>query len=627
MPWDFPEDLPLQLERSRQHKSREHRVWDLCNLYYEGKQHLRFDRTDRRFVLDPTASRRNQVTVNRILPLLNTRLSRSGTTFPMVGVNPTSGSSEDLVKAIASRYGVKFAWDSNKMDKVLRGYHRWLFKTGNAILFEWWDKKAGMTRTRAVSPYDYFLEEYAISTQESAWGSIRSFVMKDTLKELFEKDADGRSTASRIDELADAQRDAFSYRGQEMPKGRVEVFETYFKNGKYCITAGKDIWLFKGEMPEEIFPIQHQGLYVRENKPFALGMIEVLIDPQNQYNDIRAQILLNCRLAGNPIMLVPVQSKMTRPTSGPGGRAYYNPAGGKPEVMKFPELPMFVNEQPAVLNGEMQDIVVVHNTAQGKRTIGVVSGKAMEFLDQKDEISNSGQDEDLREVLCDWAVSQLVLMSTYTKKSVWVQVADGAGGVIHRELKATDFVAGKAEVTMEPDTIYREDRRRREGRIMERVQAGILLPEQALEMVDIDTPVGLQLKQMMHLAHALDILDAVRNGLDVEIFPNDHLPSMIRVFDEFIKEDADHFYALLPDIQETIRDLLVAMQTWGQPGAYEAVAGQRVWPRPPPELGVPGAQGQGPAPSSRAPMNSPAEKQAGAEMRAQDPNKMGQQGV
>jgi len=622
MPWSYPEDLIVQLERSRSAMRREHRVWDLCHLYYEGKQHLRFDRTDRRFVLDPTSTRNNQVTVNRILPLINTRINSSGVAFPMVGVNPSTGNAEDLTKAISSRYGLKHAWDTNKMDRILRLYHRHLFKVGNGILFEWWCKKHKMTKTRCVSPYDYYLEEHALNKEESAFQAVRSFVLKRALKEAYPKDSDGKSTSAAIDEIADAQREEFGWRGKEMPRGRVEVWEVYWPNGKYAVVC-KDLWLFKGEMPDGIVPIQHQGLYHRETRPMAMGMIEPIIDPQNQYNDIRAQILLNARLSGNPLWLVPVQSKMTKPRAGPGARAYYNPAGGRPEVVKMPELPHFVNEQPAVLNGEMQDITIVHNTAQGKRTIGVTSGKAMEFLDRKDDISTGGLDEDLREVLTEWGRCQLVLMKAYYTKQIWVRLSDGAGSVIHRNFKATDFVE-RPEVVIEPDTIYREDRRRREARILEKVQIGIIPPEKALELIDADTPVGTQLKQMMYLSHALDILDAVKNGLDVEVFPSDDLPSLVRVFDEFIKEYPEEYYLLSQDIQDTIRDLLVAMQTWGQPGAFEAAAGQRVWPQ---QQMAMAPQQAGPAPSSRAPMTSPEEQQAGADMLAQSPTNMGQEAV
>lgn len=625
MAWDFPDDIQSDLREAREWKRTEHRVWDLCHLFYEGKQHLRYDKIDRRFVLDGRAAARSKSTINRIMPLINTRISTSGVVFPMCSVDPMTGNAEDLTKAIASRYGLKHAWDTNRMDMVLRPYHRHLFKTGNAILFEWWDKQKKRTRTRAVSPYDYFLEKYAINREESAFEAIRSFVLKRDLKEAFPKDADGKPTSEAIEEIADGQRDEFGDRGQELPKGRIEVWEVYWKNGKYAILCGtsEPLWLFKGEMPEGRIPIQHQGLYVRENRPFAIGMIEPIIDPQNQYNDLRDQILTNARLASNPLWLVPVQSKMTRPKAGPGARAYYNPAGGKPEVVKMPEMPMFVSDQPSIINGEMQDIVVVHNASMGKRTIGVTSGKAMQILDQNDDKASGSLDADLREVLIDWGVTQLVLMKAYMTKQIWVRLADGAGGVVHRSLKATDFV-DQPEVKVEPDTIYREDRRRREARIMERVQAGILPPDRALEMVDADTPVGLQLKQMMYLSHALDILDAVKNGLEVEVFPNDHLPSLIRVFDEFIKEEPDEFYALLPDRQESIRDLLIAMQTWGQPGAYEAVSQQMVWPRPPPQPSL-GAQPAMPAPSSRAPMSGPEQQQAGAELRQQDPVNRGRE--
>lgn len=596
MTWEYPEDIGSILERARGYKRREHRVWDLCNLYYEGKQHLRYDRADRRFVIDAGAIRRHGVTVNRILPLINTRISMSGVSFPMCGVQPLSGSAEDLTRAIASKFALKHQWEANGMERALRVFHRWLFKLGNAVLFEGWDKVKGRTFTRAISPYDFFVEEHASSVQESSFQAIRSFVSRDAVVERYP------DKQSAIMDAADAQRDEFGSRGQELPPGRVEIFEVYWPNGKYACVL-KQVYLFKGEMPEGILPIQHLPLYARELSPWGLGMIEPLIDPQNQYNRIRAQVLLNAELVGNPLWLVPVNSKMTKPRSVAGARAYYNPAGGRPEVVRMPEMPMFVSEQPSILNSEMQDIVTVHNTSQGKRTIGVTSGKAMEFLDQKDMAIAGSLDVDLRELLKDWARCQLVLTKAYYTKKLWVHVADAPGVVVHKQISSTDIV-GLADIVIEPDTVYNEDRRRREGRIFEKVQAGVLPPEEAVKLIDSDTPVGMQLRHMSDLSHAMDLLEAMKRGLMVEVFPNDNLQAIGRVFDEFIKEDPE-YYALLPDSQDAIRDLLVAIQTWGKPGAYESARGAKVWPRGP----------EGPSPSSRAPVAGPEQEAEGSAIR------------
>ena len=99
---DEPEKISLtkgtkiqkQIEQSDRQRNPFTRIWDLCNLYLQGKQHIRWDKNLKNYVGNNTSgkSRREQVTVNLILNMYRNLLARYSVAYPSTTVMPASPS-------------------------------------------------------------------------------------------------------------------------------------------------------------------------------------------------------------------------------------------------------------------------------------------------------------------------------------------------------------------------------------------------------------------------------------------------------------------------------------------------------------------------------------------------------
>ena len=67
---------------------------------------------------------------------------------------------------------------------------------------------------------------------------------------------------------------------------------------------------------------------------------------------------------------------------------------------------------------------------------------------------------------------------------------------------------------------------------------------------------------MIGFSHAEDMLKAVKMGHAIEIMPTDDLEAFAKVFADFMQ--TQEYYMLPPDTQEYLRDVLVAVSTYGQ---------------------------------------------------------------
>ena len=87
------------IQKSATDKAVYTRIWDLCYLFTQGRQHLAFDKTLQKYV--KPQNRRGALTVNRLLNIYRTVSAKLLTVYPGVGVMPASPSSEDISKAVS----------------------------------------------------------------------------------------------------------------------------------------------------------------------------------------------------------------------------------------------------------------------------------------------------------------------------------------------------------------------------------------------------------------------------------------------------------------------------------------------------------------------------------------------
>lgn len=570
------------VEESARGKVRYTREWDLCSLFLQGRQHVRWDRNLRNYVAQRRKPGRRTVTINMVLNIYRNLLARLSMAYPSMTVLPASDSVEDIVKAEASETALKWYWHSGSIKEILSDMLEWLLLTGNAGLLTYFDPESQEIQTRAVSPYDLFFEPGVTSVSESRWCAIRHTVAKDELIASYPDHAElirRSSSTGIVEETSRMQRVVSGTQGQEL-RDRLEVFEIYEANGHTGVLLGSK-WLFKGKWTGGMMPLQTIQYTTIPGRLWGIGLIQPLLELQMLYNQGRAQVVENADLMGNPKWLIPKTSGLSRDAlsnSKPGEKVFYNAnSGPAPQQIAAAPLPNYVLDNIRQLSAEMLDIAGVHSTSLGKRAIGIESGKAIEALSNKDMQQLQVTQNNIERAVRDMGAIILSMFKRFYTEEMMMRILDDTGRVVFKALQNTDIVE-HPEIHLEAGSLFRDERHDRDQKIMDLLKIGLIQPETAMQELHFRTGNAHVTKKMRALSHAQEMLEAVIRGHAIEIMPTDDLKAFQQAFGDYMQ--TQQYYNLESDTQEYIRDILIAVTTFGQENAAqaEAMMTRTVWP-------------------------------------------------
>lgn len=563
-----PGTLQAQLNKFTTQRQPYTRVWDMCSLFLQGKQHIRWDKNIKNFIGLPMDRKTSRATFNLLINIYRNLLARLSIAYPAVTVMPSSPSTEDILKAEASETFLRYYWHTEDMRSVLMNLLEWLLLCGNAGLHTFYDPEDDKIHTTVVSPYDLFFEPGATKVEESRFCAIRHIVHKDDLKKAYPQHA------KMIDKSGDEPQRTFrtfyqSVSGTESNKlkDRVEVFEVYMKTGEMGMLLGTN-WLYKAHWPTKKSPISIIQYTKIPGRLYGMGMIEPLLELQMMYNRGRTQVIHNAELMGNPKWLVPKTSGVAKDAlsdSRPGEKVVYNSTSGPPptQVAAAP-LPSYVLDNIRQLASEMQDIAGVHSTSLGKRAIGIESGAAIESLTSRDAQQLLVTQHNIEEAVEELSVCVLEMARKFYSKQRMIRMMDDTGRVVHKTLLNTDL-CDDPEVYLEAGSMFRDEKKDRDQRVLEMVKLGLLDKNEALRALDYRTGNARVTRKMAGFSHAHDMLQAVIAGREIEIMPTDDIKAFQEVFEEFMR--TPKYYALPTETQDYIRDVLVAVATFGKENA------------------------------------------------------------
>lgn len=574
---NYPKDFAKRIDESKVDKSGTGTMFDLCLYYLEGRQYLVYDRNLTRFTQAKSQRGRNRVVINLVLNLWRSVVARLATSYPNVAVIPASPNYDDIIKAQASEAALHYYWSQEDIKQVLQDAIEWLVSTGNAGIQTYYDPDKKRVCSKAVSPYDLFFEKGSTSLDESDWVVVRSFVKKSTLLSAYPE------KKKQIQDLATSSGDYTTTKDGEtssysVPPNRVEVFEAYWKDGKYAVLTN-DFYLFKGEYPEGAFPVQHIRYTEIPNRLWGVGLIQPLIDLQNSYNKFRNQILDNVELMSNPKWLIPKTAGVSAQaiTNTAGEKVYYNPAGGKPEQVAGEPIPAYVLDNIQRVQAEMMDVSGIHSVSVGKRAVGIVSGKGIEALQQGDASQLQLTQQSIEHAVKKMAECVLLMMKTYYTEPVFMRMLDTSGGAVFREIKDEDLV-DFPEVFIEANSLFRSELPDRDAKVLEMLQLGLIDPPTALKELSFKTG-GMTaiMDKMAATSEAKGLIEAIKKGAQVEIYNTDDTETFSKVFSEYIKSDE---YLTLPmPTQDYISDVFNAMVAQNQPPeALQKLQRNKVFP-------------------------------------------------
>tara|TARA_R100000808_G_scaffold22267_1_gene48361 strand:+ start:1284 stop:3254 length:1971 start_codon:yes stop_codon:yes gene_type:complete len=560
-----PGTLQSQLSNFTTQRQRFTRVWDMCSLFLQGRQHIRWDKNLKNFIGIPMDRKRSRATFNLIINIYRNLLARLTIAYPAMTVMPSSPSTEDIMKSEASETFLRYYWHTEDMKSVLTTLLEWLLVAGNAGLHTFYDPEDDKIHTRVVSPYDLYFEPGATKVEESRYCAIRHIVHKDDLiaaypdkAEIIKKSGDKPQRTFRTFFQASSGTDS-----NEL-KDRLEVFEVYMKTGEMGMLLGTN-WLYKSKWPVGKSPITIVQYTKMPGRLYGMGMIEPLIELQTMYNRGRTQIIQNAELMGNPKWLVPKSSGVAKDAlsdSRPGEKVVYNAASGPaPSQVAAAPLPGYVLDNIRQLSSEMHDVAGVHSTSLGKRAIGIESGAAIESLTNRDSQQLLVTQHNIEEAVKDVALCVLEMARKFYTRDRMIRMMDNTGRVVHKVLNSTDL-CHDAEIYLESGSMFRDEKKDRDQRVLEMVKLGLLDKEEALRALDYRTGNARVTRKMAGFSHAHDMLEAVIAGREIEIMPTDDLKAFQEVFEGFMRTEP--YYRLPEETQNYIRDVLVAVATFGK---------------------------------------------------------------
>ena len=551
---DFPQDIGTRIANSRDDKTGNTRVWDLCSLFVEGRQWLDFNSTSLKYTIDTRARRdgSKRQTVNLLLNIYRNILSRLTLSYPSVVVVPASPSNDDIIKAKTSEIALRYYWSADDIEDVMNQAIQNLLICGTVALHTFYDSSDECVHTTVVNPYDLFFEKNVTRVQDSQWVAIRTFHIEEDVKKAYPDKAD------QITSFSGDSTGSLAYDLHTVPDDRVELFEIYWRDGRHAIVNG-DTYLYKGERHTTTFPVQVIKYTELPGRLWGLGLVQPLLDLQRLYNEQRTQIIHNVQLMGNPKYLIPKTSGVNAAsiTNKPGEKIFYNPAGGAPSMIQPAPMPGYVQESTVRTQAEMYDVAGIHSVSLGKRAVGVSSGKAMQVLTERDTSQLQTTQSNVERAMRDLGKVVLELMQMFYTEPKMARMLDQTGKVAFQAI-SSETIVREPEIFIEAGSAFRFDSQDRDRYVMDLFQAGLIKPEDALNEMSFRTGNAFITERVQAMAHAKRLLDAAKDGMQIEIFRSDDIPSMLKVFSDYIR--TDDFYELPEEVQLYLRDVVVALE-------------------------------------------------------------------
>ena len=612
----FPKNPQDMIDQSKAEKSANETSWSAAIRMLRGDQWIYYGGRSGGasaprpggggdlFATVPRTRGQVRITVNHMMNIARNIEARLVMANPKAVVMPASDSVEDVTKATGSEVALAYYWYSDKMRQKMSTAIRWLVQCGNVALHTYYEPgeqravtesvkevepgddpsivdgvqktakkpkvaKVGNVRTEIVSPFDLFFELGAVSSAESRWVAIRTYSTRAELKDLY---------PDKSEDIDRISADSSSGQGSDLdvPDGRIEVFETYWRDGRHAISAGNTYLVAEHKaIYTRKFPVQHIKYFTVEGALWGVGPMEQITDLQQLYNRSRTQIHANIRLMGNPPWLVPRTADIKKGMlfNKPGGVVHYTPGGGIPTPAPPQQLPSHVLAEPNVLREEMSDVAGAHGITLGRREPGVKSGVHARTLAEQDSSQMAVTRSSIEDALVEVYECVLMLMKEHYTESKVVRMMDNLGRAVWRSISRQNIV-DDPEVHIDAPSMFVRDSLARDKQVLELAQLGLIAPEAALEEMSFRTGNSYITKKFQALSHAKDMLEAVLGGRMIEILPSDDAKAFEKVFSEFMQ--TDEYYKASPMIQDYIRTILVDVTTLGlSPEEYQQVAATR----------------------------------------------------
>ena len=549
------QDIAGKISSSKAAKQPEEKMWDLNSRFLGGQQNLSFDRNLQSYTAGRETS--NMPQINLLLPLYKTVMSKLSTSYPGIAVLPASPSTDDINKAKSTEMALRYFWKSEKIDRIISQIIEYLITFGNAAMLQYYDADKKSICVKAVSPFDIFYESGVARLEDAQWVAIRQYYTKEDLVELYP------DFATMIEEYAANStaamtQNASAYTTQNyVPPNMVDVYEVYTKAGETCWIVGGEI-IFSGKTPGNVYPVQHIKWTDIPNRLWGISMIGPLIELQSLYNKSRGMVMQNAALMANPKWLIPKQSGVAPNaiTGAAGEKIFYSPAGGTPQQVAAAPIPAYVIDNIRQIQTEIMDVSGIHSSTLGKRAVGIVSGKAIESLAAQDTSSMQTTQSDIENACADMAKVVIMFMKEFYNEPKMYRMFDNLGGIIFAQIQSVDIVEDP-EIFIQAGSLFQDNAQDREARAVQLLELGLITKEEAKHRIDSRASFDDIINSLKGSQHAIEMLNAVKQGAVIEVVATDDITAMTKVFNEFI--GTPEYYQMPQERQDYMWDVLVSL--------------------------------------------------------------------
>lgn len=504
-----------EFSRCKTAKQSKQRQWYQNLAMVFGQQWLRVATGNRagitgKLEVQPAPRHMRRKTINHLRRFVRTETSKFLSQLPNIVSVPSTAEDEDVRAAFAAEQ----TWMHYSENKMFRRQYSaaiwWAVLTGNGFIKTWWDQSkevelpegnmdSGDIEFRKVTPFHIFVPElrerevddqpYMIEARVRPMSWVRTFY-KEQLKGA-KLDPSTNSANTIMDE---------GYLGLQKSGTNLDsviVYEFWVKPGMTDHLPHGGFFV----MVEDVLVDFYEGLpYTHGQFPYtkvehlfndtfwADTPLVDLIPLQKEYNEVRTDIGVAHRRMGQPQLLAAQNSIVPgKLTNEPGSVITYRPGLPAPTPLPLTQLPQYVLEQQDRIVQDFEDLSGQHDVSKGQAPTGVTAGTALQYLGERDDNFLTPQYQGIEEAVERVAKQTLLLFQQFVdiKRKIKVVGLDGAFDTML--LSGADIKNG-TDIRVEPGTAVGQSQAAKQAQVFDLVSLGIIMPDQALKMLEIGGP-------------------------------------------------------------------------------------------------------------------------------------------
>lgn len=449
-------------------------------------------------------------TINRLRSFVRTETSKFLSTLPNVVAVPSTAEDEDVRAAFASEQTWMHYSENKKFRRQYSGAVWWSVLTGNGFIKTYWDQSCevempnggedyGDIKFTKVTPFHIFVPELREREVEDQPYIIEARVRPLAWAKQFYseqlKDVELTPSTNSANTIMDE-----AYLGLQKSSNHLDSVIVY----EFWVKPGTTQQLPKGGffvMVEDVLVDYYEGLpYTHGEYPYtkfehlyndtfwADSPLVDLIPLQKEYNEVRTDIGVAARRMGNPQLLAAQNSIVPgKLTNEPGSVILYRPGLPAPQPIPLSQLPQYVLEQQDRILQDFEDISGQHDVTKGQAPAGVTAGTALQYLGERDDNYLTPQYQGIEDAVERIAKQTLLLFQQFVDIQRKIKVV-GLDGAFDTLLLSGADIQNGTDVRVEPGTAIGQSQAAKQAQVMDLVSLGIIMPDQALKMLEIGGP-------------------------------------------------------------------------------------------------------------------------------------------